>query len=274
MVSEPNDAMDDAPLPRYLPIAPKLETLRLEHAPLVPQSPLPALNRLALNLACVSSDIISTVFANAPTLDIARFTLISVDVADDSGINQQIAAPCLTALYLASAAARILSQPNITWQFPRVTRMGVDITQIDTAHPFLAMVRSTLTAMSLYGPGSVGEHIAEVLRPFTKLQTLLIRSCVVADEFWRAPCKTDEILLPALAFVTLDDIELAENDDGTFFEHGDGLVQFVRERRRGNSTTVTGGSQLKTVRSVTIKQHGTLSAWLVDEIKYIMNNAT
>jgi len=109
--------------------------------------------------------------------------------------------------------------------------------------------------MTLYGPGSVGEHIAEVLRPFTKLQTLLIRSCVVADGFWRDLCKTDEILLPALAFVTLNNVELAENDEGTHFEHGDELVQFVRERRRGNSTTVTGDSQLKTMRSVTIKQH-------------------
>jgi len=98
--SLPSDAMNYAPLPHYIPIAQKLEILHLEHVPLVPQSPVPALKRLALNLTYVSSDINATVFANAPTLDIAHFALISADVADDSGINQQIAAPSLTALYL------------------------------------------------------------------------------------------------------------------------------------------------------------------------------
>ena len=37
MVSQPSDAMNDVPLSRYLPIAPKLAALRLQHAPLVPQ---------------------------------------------------------------------------------------------------------------------------------------------------------------------------------------------------------------------------------------------
>jgi len=273
MVSQPNDGWDDAPLPRYLPIAPELEVIRLIHCPLIPQGPLPSLQRLAVKLASVPSKVIIPLFVNAPVLSNVHLTIASVTAVDTPATSRQIAVPSLTALHLSSSAASVLFQPNISWQFPRVTYMTLDIVQIDTAHQVLAAVHATLTGMTLDGPGFIRETLTDVLRPLAKLKTLLLRSCNVTDGFWRALCQTDEIILPALATVTLDSVHLAEDVEGDAVR-GDGLVQFVRERRRGGSTVVAGGSQLKTVRSVTIKPQGTLDAWLVDEINYIMNNST
>jgi len=118
------------------------------------------LKRLALNLARVPSDIITTVFSNAPALFNVYLTFTSVDVVDAPVTTRQVTLSALRFLELLSAAVQVLSQPNITWQFPSLIHMTIDIMQIDTAHWILDTVHATLVGLTLYGPGVIGEPIS------------------------------------------------------------------------------------------------------------------
>jgi len=109
---------------------------------------------LVLQCARVPSDIITTALANAPALVAVRPTFTSVDVVDNVATVHQVTAPALTILHLLSAAAQVLSQPNITCRFPRMTCMTINIMQIDTVHHVFDIVHPKLAKLTLNGLGT------------------------------------------------------------------------------------------------------------------------
>jgi len=124
-----------------------------------------------------------TVIANASALVAVQLTFTSVDVVDDVATVHQVTTPALTILHPLNAAAQVLSQPNITCRFPRITCMTIDIMQIDTAHHVFDIVHSKLAKLTLNGLGTPNRARYRG-SPFPyEAENLTVKACPVVDDF-------------------------------------------------------------------------------------------
>jgi len=294
-----------SPYPRYLPVAPKLHSLYIEHCPLISTAGLPALAVLDIWLTTLPAERAWDILLGCPSLQSLLLGCRPLDLGrGPPGDVDAVALPALQTLELHGLVEPLFVSHGARLVLPKLSELCLFGHMVDPLRSFFAQSCGATVQSLVVFTGTLDAASAESLRALGTLQNVKFVECTLTDAFVRAlaleedpvtppsatalanaaagppllslspPVEQRPPMWPELKRLELEKVELVPTDTM------DTLVRMLRVRNlgshhRGASQMVLAGEADKPRRVHPIQEfvfdEVSLNKWVAAEIRYIMD---
>ncbi|KAH7103319.1 hypothetical protein BKA62DRAFT_696522 [Auriculariales sp. MPI-PUGE-AT-0066] len=291
------DMVWKSPYPRYLPVAPRLHSLYLEHCPLISTTGLPNLVVLDIWLTTLPAERAWDILLGCPTLQSLLLGCRPLDLhrgppqLDDSVPDSPIELPSLQTLEMHGVVEPFFVSYGSRLSLPKLTELCLFGHMVDTLRTFFAQTCASIQSLVVF-TGTLDDACATSLRSLTALQSVKFIECALTDGFVRALALDDEPqspsspgsisssakgpMWPELRRVELEKVELSsEAPAGVGM---DAFVRMLRARNLGHMRNITNSlSERSDSRKKAhpimefIFDDTSLDKYVAAEIRYIMD---
>lgn len=266
ILSQPDADMTwKSPYPRYLPVAPRLQALYLEHCPLISTTGLPALTMLDIWLTTLPAPRAWDILCKCPQLVSLLLSCRPVDL--DAPPPGPIRLDALQTLEMHNAVEPLFATHARHFDLPRANELCLFGHMVVPLRQFLPRTCANVTSLVIF-TGAMDLAAAQSLVALTRLQMVKFIECELDDPFVGALARPDEPVWPDLQRIELEKVEMRPPDS-------DALVRLLRARncleldQPSNDTGIPPGRKLALIQEI-LFDDSSLPKWIAAEIRYIL----
>ncbi|KZV89942.1 hypothetical protein EXIGLDRAFT_695133 [Exidia glandulosa HHB12029] len=267
ILSQPDADMTwKSPYPRYLPVAPRLQALYLEHCPLISTTGLPALTMLDIWLTTLPAPRAWDILCKCPQLVSLLLSCRPVEL--ESAPPGEIHLDALQTLEMHNAVEPLFVAHGRHLSMPKVNELCLFGHMVVPLRQFLPGTCANVTSLVVF-TGTLDVPAADSLIALSRLQTVKFIECELEDAFIATLFRPTDPTWPDLRRIELEKVEMRPPD-------GDGLVRLLRARNCPDqdqdqpSTDSAPRRKLQPIQEV-IFDEGSLPKWIAAEIRYILD---
>lgn len=264
ILSQPDADMTwKTPYPRYLPVAPRLQALYLEHCPLISTTGLPALTMLDIWLTTLPAQRAWDILCKCPQLVSLLLSCRPVDLDVEPPAPVRLGA--LQTLEMHNSVEPLFVAHERHFELARVNELCLFGHMVVPLRQFLPRTCTNVTSLVVF-TGALDVPAAQSLNALVRLQTVKFIECELEDAFVCHLFKPDEAMWPDLRRIELEKVEMRPPDS-------DGLVRLLRARNCQEDQPSTDGIAAKKLHPVheILYDESSLPKWIGAEIRYILD---
>lgn len=249
------------PYPRYLPVAPRLQALYLEHCPLISTTGLPALTMLDIWLTTLPAARAWDILCRCPALESLLLSCRPVEL--DTPPPAPVNLPALQTLEMHNAVEPLFVTHGRDFAFPKLNELCLFGHMVTPLRHFLPQTCASVTSLVVF-TGLLDQPAAQSLAALRRLQTVKFIECELEDAFIDAMIRADEPIWPELRRIELEKVDMRPPD-------GDGFVRLLRARNFPSELPSTDGARQPLPIHEFYSDDHSLVKWVAAEIKYILD---